>query len=1204
MRTLAVVVLAAGAGLQDLTPQRVYPIRPVEHGDVELLDGFWRDRLDVNRSASIPHILRQNALTGRVANFEKAAKLKPGKYEGRRFNDTDIYKAIEAASYSLKRTPDASLSAALDRLIDLIAKSQEPDGYLMPARTIDPPNPAPGMGPERWVHLNGSHELYNFGHLYEAAIAHVEATGKRTLLDVALKNANLVASTFGPGTLRAIPGHEEIELALIRLFRLTGVPRYYEAARFFLDQRGGQHETKPYPDGPFAMYNDRPYKQDHLPVVQQDRAVGHAVRAVYLYSAMADVAGLQRDKAYLAASERIWRDMISKRMYVTGGIGSRGTVEAFGDDYELPNRTAYTETCASAGNVFWNARMFLTTGNSAYIDVLERTLYNGLLSGVSISGDRFFYQNPLESNGRAERSEYFDVACCPANLARTIAQMPGYIYAHEGETLFVNLYTGSRARVPLGRGPVAIEQTTNYPWDGDVRIRVSPETPRMFTVAFRHPAWTAERPLESDLYRYTDGKRLPPPVIEVNGETFIDVRGPQWIHHNHARVEGRRRDSRPLPHARPPRRRAPGSGGQRRQDGLRARAARLRDRSGRQRRRGPRSDCARRRAALLGVSPQSAWRRAGRDRSSDARRAPRDLHGRAVLRLGESRPWRDGCLDPGAVAPGPAIYHLQSSHHMKFLRPIPARVTRVVSILILAAWAGVAGLLVHRSYISASAANLATDLARYGAEAQWRGIYYRGEKIGFAVGQIVPTAGGFEMHEDGRMQISLLGADTVAVLKTTARVDQSFALQSFEFSLDPGTGPTRISGTVDGLQLALTVTTPTGTRTDTRTLTEPPALALNLGRRLAAAGLRSGDRHQVQIFDPATLSNAPMTITVRDRELIRAGGLPVPAFRLEMEFAGLSATSWMTDTGEVVREESALGMLVVKEDPEVAQRMAVSQRTRSDIIETAAIVPDVKYRIDDPRSVRRIVLRLTGAAVPPYDLQGAGQTASISPDGVQMIEIRDARELDPGAPDPDAPGYLLPEPLIESDAPEIVAEAKIAIRDARDPRDQAERLVRHVNALLEKKPTVSIPSAREVLRTKIGDCNEHTALYVAMARASGIPARIAVGLVYVNGAFFYHAWPEVYLTRGPGAEWLPVDPTLNQFPADATHLRIARGGLNKQTVVLPLIGRLKIQVVDMSLAEGAIPILAGRPAATVTPVPAGAPRAVPAHAGCGCWRDR
>ena len=542
---------------------------------------------------------------------------------------------------------------------------------------------------------------------------------------------------------------------------------------------------------------------------------------------------------------------------------------------------------------------------------------------------------------------------------------------------------------------------------------------------------------------------------------------------------------------------------------------------------------------------------------------------------------------------------------MTLLRPLSQRVTRVMSVLTLVAWAGVMGALVHRSYIRASAANLAVDLARYGSEAHWRGIYYRGEKIGFAVGQVVASGDGFEMQEDGRMQMALLGADTVAMLKTTARVDRNFALQSFDFSLDPGTGPTRISGIVQGLQLTLTVATPSATRTETRTLAEPPALALNLGRRLAARGLRTGDRHQMQVFDPATLSNAPMTIVVGSRELIRLAGLPLPVFRLDMQFAGLSTTSWITDTGEVVREESALGMLVVKEEPDVAQRMAVGQRERRDLIQAAAIVPEAAYRIDDPRTVRWIRLRLTGAELPMTDLNGAGQSGSKPTSDGQLVEIRDTREVAPGAADPAAAGYLAAEPLLESDAPEIIAEAELAVRGAADQRDRAERLVRHVNALLEKKPTVSVPSAREVLRTKIGDCNEHTALYVAMARASGIPSRIAVGLVYLNGAFFYHAWPEVYLTSARGAEWVPVDPTLNQFPADATHLRIARGGLDKQTVVLPLIGKLKIEVVDMTLAEGAIPILAGRPS-TGTPIVepvSGATGAAYAHT-CGCWRPR
>lgn len=541
---------------------------------------------------------------------------------------------------------------------------------------------------------------------------------------------------------------------------------------------------------------------------------------------------------------------------------------------------------------------------------------------------------------------------------------------------------------------------------------------------------------------------------------------------------------------------------------------------------------------------------------------------------------------------------------LTLFRPLPARLTRVVSVLMLVAWASVTGVLIYRSYIKASAANLAVDLSRYGAEAQWRGIYYRGAKIGFTVSQTIPTESGFELQEDGRMQMALLGADTVAVIRTTARVDRNFALQSFDFSLDPGTGATRISGTVAGQQLALTIATPTSTRSDTRTLAEPPVLALNLGRRLAAAGLKEGATHQVQVFDPATLSNLTMTLAVRNRELVRLSGLPVPAFKVDIQVAGLTATSWVTDTGEVVREESALGMLVVKEPPEEAQRMAVSQRVRTDLIQAAAIVPAMPYRIDDPRTVERIVLKLTNADLPQTDLNGAGQTASVR-DGVLAIEIRDPRGLAPGPPDSTAAGYLAPEPLLESDAAEIIEEAKTAIRGAADPRVQAERLVRHVNAILDKKPTVGIPSAKEVLRTKIGDCNEHTALFVAMARAAGIPARIAVGLVYLNGAFFYHAWPEVYLEDGNGAVWLPVDPTLNQFPADATHLRVARGGLDRQTVVLPLIGRLKIEVADLQLAEGAIPTLIGAApqARSISPVPA--VEASPStHAGCGCRRDR
>ncbi len=511
---LSLLVSAALVGGQAPAkkPAPDYPIRAVPFYDVSVEDGFWTPRLERNRSASIPHIMRENERTGRVANFEKAAGLKKGEYEGRRFNDSDVYKTIEAASYALKAHPDQALESQIARQVDLIARSQMPDGYLYPARTLGAKPPVPGIGPQRWVNLNGSHELYNVGHLYEAALAWQGATGRDDLMQVALKNAALVDREFGPNARKAVPGHEEIELALIKLSRVTGDERYFSLARFFLDQRGHPHDTLPYPaDSPFAIYNDRPYMQDHLPLTEQTRAIGHAVRAMYLYSAMTDVAALADDAAYREAVDRIWTDMVSKRMYVTGGIGSRGVVEAFGDDYELPNKEAYTETCASVGSDLWNERLFLLHGDARYVDVLERVLYNGALSGVSASGDRFFYQNPLESAGDVERSEYFEVACCPSNLARLLGQLPRLIYAvgpdrtaGTGEVLFVNLFAGSSARTTIASTPVTIAQQTEYPWDGRVRITVKPAKGAEFALHIRVPGWAREQPVPSDLYRFAD----------------------------------------------------------------------------------------------------------------------------------------------------------------------------------------------------------------------------------------------------------------------------------------------------------------------------------------------------------------------------------------------------------------------------------------------------------------------------------------------------------------------------------------------------------------------------------------------------------------------------------------------------------------------------------------------------------------------------
>jgi transglutaminase-like putative cysteine protease len=511
-----------------------------------------------------------------------------------------------------------------------------------------------------------------------------------------------------------------------------------------------------------------------------------------------------------------------------------------------------------------------------------------------------------------------------------------------------------------------------------------------------------------------------------------------------------------------------------------------------------------------------------------------------------------------------------------FFTPWPRRVTRSISILTLLAWAIVMTLLVRRSYLQASTATLATDLARYGSTAVWRGVYYRGEKIGFTVGQTTREDTGFRLEEDGRLQMALLGATTPATIRTTAHVDAAFTLHAFEFSLDPGTGAIEVRGTLNGRKLSLEVRTPSGSRREERELDEPPALSLNLSRRLANGGLITGARHQWTVFDPATLRNSPVTVDVGRRELIRgAGTAPLPAFRVEMAFAGLRTTSWVTDTGEVVREESPLGLITVRESPENARAMAVPRRIQVDLIQTSAVATRMTSRIDEPRDVRRMHLRLRGlldAKLPSQDLQGGAQTF----DG-DAVELIDPRQLRPEPLDGAATRYLAAEPFIESDAPEIRSEAETAVRGAETDRARSEKLTRYVNALLDKKPTVSLPSAREVLRTRVGDCNEHTALYVAMARAAGIPARIAVGLVFVHGAFYYHAWPEVYVDRTASrGVWLPVDPTLNQFPADATHIRLIRGGLEKQAAILPLIGRLSIDVDRVELAANSTPVLVGR----------------------------
>ena len=533
---------------------------------------------------------------------------------------------------------------------------------------------------------------------------------------------------------------------------------------------------------------------------------------------------------------------------------------------------------------------------------------------------------------------------------------------------------------------------------------------------------------------------------------------------------------------------------------------------------------------------------------------------------------------------------------MQIIRPLPRTVTRPLSILALAAWVVVMGVMINRSYLQASSRNLATDLARYGTTAQWRGVYYRGEKIGFTVSQVQATDDGFELQEDGRLQFSLLGATTAAILKTTAHVDRSFALQSFDFSLDPGTGPMSIKGRLNGLDLTLDIGTASGSHSETRHLAEPPALMLSVGRRLASEGLVAGATRQWAVFDPATMKNSTVLIKIGAREVVNSEvRRPIPAFKVQMTFSGLTTTSWITDTGEIVREESPMGLITVVETQEQATALAVSNGMQQDMLQAAAIVPTMArgQRIVEGRDVKRMRLRLTGAELPKDEVDGSGQT--VNGDSIELIDPRDVKPL--AAPS-DLDRYLRAEPFIESDAPEIRAEAERMVAGVTGVRARAERLTREVNALIDKKPTMSLPSALEVLRTRVGDCNEHTIVFVALARALKIPARINVGLVYVHGAFYYHAWPEAYIDEGNGRGlWLPVDPTLNQFPADTTHLRLARGGLDRQAAILPLIGKARMAVLEVEVTPNSTPIIVGRQANDPRPLAIDIPRRQP----CGCW---
>ena len=487
-----------------------YPITPLPFTAVRFKDAFWAPRLETNRQTTIPLAFRKCEETGRVQLFDRAAAaLRGGNPDrtkpGYPFDETDVYKTIEGAAYSLQVKADPALESYVDGLVKKIEAAQEPDGYLYPARTIYPPDPHDWSGKERWqLEKELSHELYNLGHLFEAAVAWKEATGKDDLLKVALRAAEMLDRTFGKGKRSIWPGHQIVEMGLVKLYRVTGEERYLKLAQFFLDERG--------PGGSAVT-------QAHEKVTAQSEAVGHAVRATYLYAGMADVAALAGPKGYLEALDRLWENVVGKKLYLTGGVGALHDGEAFGKDYELPNATAYCETCAAIGNVYWNHRLFLLHGHAKYLDVLERTLYNGLLSGLSLDGASFFYPNPLESKGGYGRSPWFGCACCPGNLCRFMASVPGYAYAREGRTLFVNLYVAGEADLLMPDGlKVRLTVETRYPWEGEIIVKAEPERPAKFKMALRIPGWSLNRPVPSDLYRFSEDDPQKP-SLKVNGQT-------------------------------------------------------------------------------------------------------------------------------------------------------------------------------------------------------------------------------------------------------------------------------------------------------------------------------------------------------------------------------------------------------------------------------------------------------------------------------------------------------------------------------------------------------------------------------------------------------------------------------------------------------------------------------------------------------------
>lgn len=500
---LSAIILLSSFSLAAQTPFE--KIEFVNFSKVNITDNFWKPKIDKVAMVTIPVCIDQTEVkTPRIKNFEKVARKKGEKHEGIFYDDSDVYKALEAIAYSLKTNPNKTLEAKADEWIDKIAAAQQPDGYLNTMYTLNEPQ-------NRYTDMS-MHEDYNCGHMIEAAVAYYNVTGKRKFLDVAIKWADHFDALFGPTKKHWVTGHQELELALVKLYRVTNTDKYLKLADWLLSERGHRY-AKGYT---WTDWKDTAYAQDVLPVKEQKQITGHAVRAMYMYTGAADVAAQTGDAAYMNAMKSVWEDVVFRNMYITGGIGSSGSNEGFSNDYDLPNENAYCETCASVGMVFWNQRMAALTGESMYMDVLEKSLYNGALDGLSLDGDRFFYGNPLASNGRHSRREWFGTACCPANIARLIASLGNYIYAQRNDGIWINLFAGSNTSITMPKGDVDVKMETNYPWEGTVKINVSTVKKMRFNMHLRIPGYVNGIAAPGALYHFADTASAKP-MIKING---------------------------------------------------------------------------------------------------------------------------------------------------------------------------------------------------------------------------------------------------------------------------------------------------------------------------------------------------------------------------------------------------------------------------------------------------------------------------------------------------------------------------------------------------------------------------------------------------------------------------------------------------------------------------------------------------------------